>query len=136
LTLGVSSVYLLSTEVLVEISSGELEDIILELSSARRNLDRVEKRLAGLLGVTGGTMLYLVSVPEENWINVIKAIRELTGVGLKEAKAITDSVRLFGSEPQFLKNVLTKSDLNGREMRTISLFEQCGAKIEWRHVEG
>jgi hypothetical protein len=123
-------------EVLVEISSGELEDIIVELSAARRNLDRVEKRLAALLGVTGGTMLYLVSVTDQDWISVIKLIRELTGLGLKEGKAIVDAVRAPGSKPQFIKNVLTKSNPDGREMQNIGLFEKFGAKIEWRHVEG
>lgn len=118
----------------MEISNGDLEDIILELSAARRNLDRVEKRLAGLLGVTGGTMLYLVSAP--NVIEVIKLIRELTGIGLKEGKAIVDAVRSPGSSPCFIRNVTTKSDLNGREMSIVARFEQAGAQIEWRHVEG
>lgn len=120
----------------MEISNGELEDIILELSAARRNLDNVEKRLARMLGATGGTMLYLVSVPDENWVSVIKVIRDLTGVGLKEAKSITDAVRTPGSKPQFIKNIITKSNPSSREMQTVQLFETNGAQIEWRHVEG
>lgn len=119
----------------MEISNSDLEDILLELGAARRNLDRVEKRLAGLLGATGGTMLYLVSVPDNLFIEVIKLIRELTGIGLKESKAIVDAVRAPGSKPQFLRNVTTKSNLSGREMSIVARFEQVGAKIEWRHVE-
>ncbi|GAB4277605.1 MAG: 50S ribosomal protein L7/L12 [Candidatus Rifleibacteriota bacterium] len=53
-----------------------------------------------------------------NKINVIKVVRELTGMGLKEAKDIVDSV------PKTLKEGLTKADAEMMKKK----LEEAGAK--------
>jgi large subunit ribosomal protein L7/L12 len=53
-------------------------------------------------------------------INVIKAVRELTGLGLKEAKAVVDDA------PQNVKEGLSKEDAD--EMK--ETLEEAGATVE------
>ncbi len=54
-----------------------------------------------------------------NKIAVIKAVRELTGLGLKEAKDLVDSV------PKTLKEGLTKADAEAMKKK----LEEAGAKV-------
>ncbi|SDJ09334.1 50S ribosomal protein L7/L12 [Natribacillus halophilus] len=53
-------------------------------------------------------------------INVIKVVREITGLGLKEAKSLVDGV------PETLKESVSKED--AEEMK--SQLEEAGAEIE------
>ncbi|HNX75932.1 MAG TPA: 50S ribosomal protein L7/L12 [Candidatus Rifleibacterium sp.] len=54
-----------------------------------------------------------------NKINVIKVVRELTGMGLKEAKDLVDAV------PKTLKEGLTKGDAENMKKK----LEEAGAKV-------
>ncbi len=54
-----------------------------------------------------------------NKINVIKVVRELTGMGLKEAKDLVDAV------PKTLKEGLTKADAENMKKK----LEEAGAKV-------
>ncbi len=54
-----------------------------------------------------------------NKINVIKAVRELTGLGLKEAKDLVDS------SPSNVKENVTKDEANAAR----SKLEEAGAKV-------
>jgi len=53
-------------------------------------------------------------------INVIKAVREVTSLGLKEAKAVVDSA------PKTVKEAVTKEEAEEIKKK----FEEQGAKIE------
>ena len=53
-------------------------------------------------------------------INVIKAVREVTSLGLKEAKEVVDSA------PKTVKEAVTKEEAEAIKKR----FEEQGAKIE------
>lgn len=53
-------------------------------------------------------------------INVIKVVRELTGLGLKEAKATVDSA------PNTLKEGVSKADAEAMKAK----LEEAGAKVE------
>lgn len=55
-----------------------------------------------------------------NKINVIKAIREITGLGLKEAKDMTEAV------PAVVKEGINKADAE----KFKKLLEEAGAKVE------
>lgn len=57
-----------------------------------------------------------------NKINVIKAVRELTGLGLKEAKELVDSA------PKTVKEGLTKADAEAMKKK----LEDAGAKVEMK----
>lgn len=54
-----------------------------------------------------------------NKINVIKAVRELTGLGLKEAKELVDGA------PKTVKEGLTKADAEAMKKK----LEDAGAKV-------
>jgi large subunit ribosomal protein L7/L12 len=54
-----------------------------------------------------------------NKINVIKVVRELTGMGLKEAKDLVDSA------PKTVKDGLTKADAEMMQKK----LEEAGAKV-------
>lgn len=55
-----------------------------------------------------------------NKINVIKVVREVTGLGLKEAKALVDSA------PAAIKEKVSKEDADAM----VAKFEEAGAKCE------
>lgn len=55
-----------------------------------------------------------------NKINVIKAVREITGLGLKEAKEATEKV------PNTLKEAVSKDDAEAFKKK----LEEAGAKVE------
>ena len=56
----------------------------------------------------------------ENKVNVIKAVRELTGLGLKEAKDLVDGA------PKPVKEGITKADAEAAKKK----LEDAGAKVE------
>jgi len=55
-----------------------------------------------------------------NKINVLKVVRELTGLGLKEAKDLVDSA------PKAVKEKIKKADAEGIKKQ----LEEAGAKVE------
>ncbi|KPP97104.1 50S ribosomal protein L7/L12 [Marinobacter sp. HL-58] len=58
--------------------------------------------------------------PGEKKVNVIKAVRELTGLGLKEAKEMVDSA------PSVIKEAASKSDAEEAKKK----LEEAGASVE------
>ena len=56
----------------------------------------------------------------ENKVNVIKAVRELTGLGLKEAKDLVDGA------PKPVKEGISKADADAAKKK----LEDAGAKVE------
>ncbi len=56
----------------------------------------------------------------ENKVNVIKAVRELTGLGLKEAKDLVDGA------PKPVKEGISKADAEAARKK----LEEAGAKVE------
>ena len=56
----------------------------------------------------------------ENKVNVIKAVRELTGLGLKEAKDLVDGA------PKPVKEGISKADAEAAKKK----LEEAGAKVE------
>ena len=56
----------------------------------------------------------------ENKVNVIKAVRELTGLGLKEAKDLVDGA------PKPVKEAVSKADAEAAQKK----LEGAGAKVE------
>ncbi|NMT65540.1 50S ribosomal protein L7/L12 [Marinobacter orientalis] len=58
--------------------------------------------------------------PGEKKVNVIKAVRELTGLGLKEAKEMVDSA------PSVIKEAASKDDADAAKKK----LEEAGASVE------
>jgi len=58
--------------------------------------------------------------PGDNKVNVIKAVRELTGLGLKEAKDLVDGA------PKPVKEGVSKADAESIKKK----LEEQGAKVE------
>lgn len=56
----------------------------------------------------------------EKKVNVIKAVRELTGLGLKEAKAVVDGA------PGVVKEDVSKDEADA----AVKMLEDAGAKVE------
>ena len=56
----------------------------------------------------------------ENKVNVIKAVREITGLGLKEAKDLVDGA------PKPVKEGISKADAEAAKKK----LEEAGAKVE------
>lgn len=56
----------------------------------------------------------------ENKVNVIKVIREITGLGLKEAKDLVEGV------PSHVKDAVSKADAEGIKKK----LEDAGAKVD------
>ena len=62
----------------------------------------------------------VLSAIGDNKVNVIKAVRELTGLGLKEAKDLVDSA------PKPVKEAIPKADAEAAKKK----LEDAGAKVE------
>ncbi len=62
----------------------------------------------------------MLTAAGEQKVNVIKAVREITGLGLKEAKDLVDGA------PQTLKSGVSKADAEAMKAK----FEAAGAKID------
>ncbi|MEX0604364.1 MAG: 50S ribosomal protein L7/L12 [Marinobacter sp.] len=62
----------------------------------------------------------ILTGPGEKKVNVIKAVRELTGLGLKEAKEMVDSA------PSTIKEGASKDDADAAKKK----LEEAGASVE------
>ncbi|MCX7628003.1 MAG: 50S ribosomal protein L7/L12 [Methylophilaceae bacterium] len=62
----------------------------------------------------------ILAAAGENKVNVIKAVRELTGLGLKEAKDLVDGA------PKAVKEGVSKADAEAAAKK----LEEAGAKVE------
>ena len=62
----------------------------------------------------------LVSFPADKKINIIKAVREVTSLGLKEAKDLVEAV------PKVLKEAANKDEAEAIRKK----FDEVGAKVE------
>ena len=62
----------------------------------------------------------VLSAVGENKVNVIKAVRELTGLGLKEAKDLVDGA------PKPVKEGVSKADAEAAKKK----LEEAGAKVD------
>ena len=62
----------------------------------------------------------ILNAAGENKVNVIKAVRELTGLGLKEAKDLVDGA------PKPVKEGISKADADAAKKK----LEEAGAKVE------
>jgi len=62
----------------------------------------------------------LVSFPADKKINIIKVVREVTSLGLKEAKDLVEAV------PKVLKEAVNKSEAEAIRKK----FDEVGAKVE------
>ncbi len=62
----------------------------------------------------------MLSAIGDNKVNVIKAVRELTGLGLKEAKDLVDGA------PKPVKEGIAKADAEAAKKK----LEDAGAKVE------
>ena len=62
----------------------------------------------------------VLSAIGDNKVNVIKAVRELTGLGLKEAKDLVDGA------PKPVKEAVSKADAEAAKKK----LEEAGAKVE------
>ena len=62
----------------------------------------------------------MLNAAGENKVNVIKAVRELTGLGLKEAKDLVDGA------PKPVKEGVPKADAEAAKKK----LEEAGAKVE------
>src|SRR6266536_6154295 len=62
----------------------------------------------------------------DNKVNVIKAVRELTGLGLKEAKDLVDGA------PKPVKEGIAKADAEAAKKK----LEDAGAKVELQRTAG
>ena len=64
----------------------------------------------------------MLSAFGDNKVNVIKAVRELTGLGLKEAKDLVDGA------PKPVKEGISKADAEAAKKK----LEEAGAKAEFK----
>jgi large subunit ribosomal protein L7/L12 len=62
----------------------------------------------------------MLAAAGENKVNTIKAVREVTGLGLKEAKDLVDGA------PKPIKEGITKADAEAIKKK----MEEAGAKVE------
>ncbi len=62
----------------------------------------------------------LVSFPADKKINIIKVVREVTSLGLKEAKDLVEAV------PKVLKEAVNKDEAEAIRKK----FDEVGAKVE------
>lgn len=64
--------------------------------------------------------VFIVSCPEDKKIAAIKAVREITGLGLKEAKEMVESC------PKEVKHAASKADAEAAKKK----LEEAGVKVE------
>ena len=117
------------TEILDKISSMT----VLELSELIKAMeDKFGVSAAAAVAVAGPAAAPVAAAEEkteftvvlaafgENKVNVIKAVRELTGLGLKEAKDLVDGA------PKPVKEGISKADAEAAKKK----LEEAGAKVE------
>jgi uncharacterized protein (TIGR02996 family) len=97
-----------------------------QLRRARVRLEELQPSLgAEWIGkVMGTASVVLVSYPPQQKINCIKIIRELTGVGLAEAKKMSESL------PCVIKKLMPYEQAQS----LMKPFTEVGAKVEFRFV--
>ena len=114
-------------EAIEEMSVLELSELVEELEEKFGVSAAAPVAMAGAAGGQGGGGeeeqtefdVFLAEIGGKK-INVIKAVRELTGLGLKEAKAVVDDA------PQNVKEGLSKEE--AEEMK--EKLEDAGATVE------
>lgn len=115
----------------MEISIEDLNKLSNQFAFIKRGFDELERDFIRLTGGASGSALYLVHVPDHGGrkISVIKAIRQMTGLGLREAKEITDRVQM--GDKVFIKHA-SRSDPGSVDMQSVRWIEESGSKVEWR----
>lgn len=115
----------------MEISIEDLNKLSNQFAFIKRGFDELERDFIRLTGGASGSALYLVHVPDHGGgkISTIKAIRQMTGLGLREAKEITDRVQM--GDKVFIKHV-SRSDPGSADMQSVLWIEESGSKVEWR----
>ena len=114
-------------EAIEEMSVLELSELVEELEDKFGVSAAAPVAMAGAAGGQGGGEeeeqtefdVHLADIGSKK-INVIKAVRELTGLGLKEAKSVVDDA------PQNVKEGISKED--AEEMK--EKLEEAGATVE------
>ena len=114
-------------EAIEEMSVLELSELVEELEDKFGVSAAAPVAMAGAAGGQGGGQeeeqtefdVHLAEIGSKK-INVIKAVRELTGLGLKEAKAVVDDA------PQNVKEAVSKEE--AEEMK--EKLEEAGATVE------
>ncbi len=94
------------------------------LTTKNSNGDWTEIRFGDDVNDLKGTLIYLDSYPQNNKMQVIKEVREVTGHGLAMAKDIAENV------PQLLKNNASDQDIDDIMRR----FEPLDAVISMKEV--
>lgn len=105
----------------------ELAELVEELEDKFGVSAAAPVAMAAMPGAAGGAAeeektefdVFLASIGDKK-INVIKAVREITGLGLKEAKAVVDGA------PGNVKEAVSKDE--AEEMK--SKLEEAGATVE------
>ncbi len=102
---------------------------VVELIKAMEEKFGVSAAAAVVAGAAGGAAeaaeektdfnIHLVEAGDKK-VNVIKAVREITGLGLKEAKAVVDGA------PSIVKEGATKEEAEAAK----KALEEAGAKVE------
>ena len=112
----------------MSLSQNDVVDYIknLKLSEVKALVDVLEKELgvsasAPVMAVAGGAPAAAAAAPveEQTEFDVIKVVRELTGLGLKEAKELVEGA------PKPVKTAVSKDDAAAAKKK----LEEVGAKV-------
>ena len=96
---------------------------VLELSELIKDLEEkfgVSAAAVAAPAAAGGGAAAAAPAEEQTEFNVIKAVRELTGLGLKEAKDVVDGA------PKAVKEGVSKADAEAAKKK----LEEAGAKAD------
>ena len=83
-------------------------------------LSELVKALEEEFGVSAAAPVAVAAAPVANKINVIKVVREVTGLGLKEAKELVDGA------PKAVKEGVSKDDADAMAAK----LKEAGAEVE------
>ena len=98
-----------------------IENIVAELEQATiLELNDLVKAIEDKFGVTAAEFDVILKDAGAGKINVIKVVREVTGLGLKEAKAVVDGA------PAPVKEGIAKADAEALKAK----LEEAGATVE------
>ncbi|MBQ8194702.1 MAG: ribosomal protein L7/L12 [Oscillospiraceae bacterium] len=100
--------------------NGDMTDGFMTMKN--ENGEWEDTRYGTQVDFTAVPLLFLVSYPEENKIQVIKEVRELTGWGLAHAKDVVENV------PQLIKTRATPEDID----ETMARLDPLGAVIKMK----
>ena len=104
------------TEILDKISSMT----VLELSELIKAMEDKFGVSAAAAAEEQTEFTVMLAAIGDNKVNVIKAVREITGLGLKEAKDLVDGA------PKAVKEGISKADAEAAKKK----LEEAGAKVE------